>query len=91
MPLTEQEKQGLVQQLAILLEANEPEAMLATLGRVCDRKALEGAQSNPMRQMSEREADRWRALSQSCQNVAQELERINAPRSAQTPENAASA
>jgi hypothetical protein len=89
MPLTEHEKEGLTQQLTILLEANEPEAMLSTLQRVCERKALEGVSEGPMRQMSEREADRWRALAQSCQNVAQELVRFSAPRSAQTPENAA--
>ena len=89
MPLTDQEKQGLAQQLTILLEANEPEAMLSTLQRVCERKAFEGVSEGPMRQMSEREADRWRALAQSCQNVAQEFERANAPRCAQTPENAA--
>jgi len=75
MPLTEQEKIGLSQQLATLLEGNEPEAMVATLQRIGERKAFDD-------QISDRERDRWNALAQSCQTVATELERANAPQRA---------
>jgi len=84
MSLTEQEKIGLRDQLAALIEANEPEAMLATLQRVCERKASSGGLM-----LSEQEASRWRALGESCQRVAQELETANAPKRAQPADNEA--
>ena len=80
MPLSEQEKNGLRDQLALLLEANEPESILATLQRLAERKA----HSVTRGAITELEALRWQALADACASAAQELERANAPR--QTPQ-----
>lgn len=80
MPLTEQEKNGLTQQLAMLLEADEPEAILATLQRVAERMAHRVTRAA----ISDLEALRWQALADACESVQRELDRANAPRSRQT-------
>ena len=79
MPLTEHEKIGLTQELAILLEANEPEAMLAVLRRVADRMARRVIRAS----ISDLEALRWQKLAEACASVEKELELANAPRTAQ--------
>ena len=78
MPLSEQEKNGLRDQLALLLEANEPESILATLQRLAERKA----HSVTRGAITELEALRWQSLANACASAAQELDRANAPRSA---------
>ena len=80
MPLTDQEKNGLTQQLAMLLEADEPEAILATLQRVAERMAHRVTRAA----ISDLEALRWQALADACEAVQREIERANAPRSRQT-------
>jgi hypothetical protein len=79
MPLSEQEKIGLTQQLAMLLEGNEPEAILATLQRVAERMAHRVTRAD----ITELEALRWQSLADACVSVQRELERANAPRSRQ--------
>ena len=76
MSLTGDEKYGLVAQLALLLESNEPETIVAVLQRVGERKAQDAL-------ITELEADRWRALAKTCKHVAAGLDRANAPRRAQ--------
>jgi len=80
MPLTDQEKNGLTQQLAMLLEADEPEAILATLQRVAERMAHRVTRAA----ISDLEALRWQALADACEAVQREIDRANAPRSRQT-------
>jgi hypothetical protein len=84
MPLTDQEKNGLTQQLAMLLEADEPEAILATLQRVAERMAHRVTRAA----ISDLEALRWQSLADACQAVQREIERANAPRSRQTAQQA---
>ena len=79
MPLTEHEKIGLTQELAILLEANEPEAMLAVLRRTAERMAQRVFRAS----ISDLEALRWQRLAEACHAVEKELELANAPRKAQ--------
>jgi predicted nucleic acid-binding Zn ribbon protein len=79
MPLSEQEKNGLRDQLALLLEANEPESILATLQRLAERKA----HSVTRGAITELEALRWQSLANACASAAKELELANAPRQAQ--------
>jgi hypothetical protein len=86
MPLTEQEKNGLTQQLAMLLEADEPEAILATLQRVAERMAHRVTRAA----ISDLEALRWQSLADACEAVQRELDRANAPRSRQTAPQAPS-
>jgi hypothetical protein len=87
MPLTEQEKEGLRQQLQLLLEADEPEAALASLRRIAERRAhavTRGA-------ISDNEARRYQALAAALQCVEDELDRAHAhqlaqPRHANAPQ-----
>lgn len=81
MPLTEQDKLALKEQIATLLELNEPESILATLGSVAQRMA----HSVTRGAITELEALRWQALADACASVEKELERANAPR--QTPQD----
>jgi hypothetical protein len=78
MPLSEQEKTALKEQLAVLLELNEPESILATLQRVADRMA----HSVTRGAITELEALRWRSLADACASVSKELELAGAPRQA---------
>jgi hypothetical protein len=71
MRLTEQEKEGLRQQLQLLLEANEPEAVLATLRRIAERKAHAVTRGV----ISDNEARRYQALAEALQCVEDELDR----------------
>jgi hypothetical protein len=83
MPLTDQEKIALKEQLAALLDLNEPESIVATLQRVAQRMA----HSVTRGAITDLEAQRWQSLANACQSVAKELERANAPR--QAPQEAA--
>lgn len=76
MPLTDQEKDGLRQQLATLLEHNEPEAILATLKLVARRKA----HSVTRGLITTEEAERWQSLGQALDAGEAELTRRNAPK-----------
>lgn len=78
MPLSDQEKTALKEQIATLLELNEPESILATLGRVAQRMAHSATRGA----ITELEALRWQAIANACASVANELERANAPRQA---------
>jgi len=73
MLLTEQEKDGLRQQLQLLLEANEPEAALATLRRIAERKA----HSVTRGLISDNEARRYQALATALKAVQEELDRAH--------------
>lgn len=77
MPLNVQEKLALRDQIELLLEADEPEAILATLQRMAERKAHGVTRGK----ISELEALRWQALADACAAVEKELELANAPRS----------
>ena len=71
MLLTQQEKEGLRQQLTLLLEADEPEAVVATLRRIAERRAhavTRGA-------ISDNEARRYHALAEALKAVEDELDR----------------
>lgn len=88
MPLNEQEKTALKEQLAMLLELGEPESILATMRRVAERMA----HSVTRGAIGEFEALRWQALANACQAVGQELASAHAPRQAQeTPQDTPSA
>ena len=71
MLLTEQEKEGLRQQLTLLLEADEPEAVLATLRRIAERKAHAVTRGL----ISDNEARRYQALAAALKCVEDELDR----------------
>jgi hypothetical protein len=73
MLLTDQEKEGLRQQLTLLLEANEPEAMLATLRRIAERKA----HSVTRGLISDNEARRYQAIAAALKCVEDELDRAH--------------
>ena len=79
MLLTEQEKEGLRQQLQLLLEADEPEAVLATLRRIAERKA----HSVTRGAISDNEARRYQALAEALHAVEDELDRAHAHQLAQ--------
>lgn len=72
MPLIEQDKTALIHELAPLVEANEPEAILATL----ERFAVNLAQSPAT---DRAEAERWRSLAKALEAAQHELERLNRP------------
>jgi hypothetical protein len=72
MLLTEQEKEGLRQQLQLLLEADEPEAVLATLRRIAERKA----HSVTRGAISDNEARRYQALADALKAVEEQLDRV---------------
>ena len=55
MPLTENEKAELAEQAQLLIDAGEPEALLATLQRVCAGKGRD-------RTIPHNEGERWRTL-----------------------------
>ena len=78
MPLNDQEKNALKEQLATLLELNEPESILATLQRVAERMA----HSVTRGAITEGEALRWQSLANACASVEKEIERLNAPQTA---------
>jgi len=73
MRLTEQEKEGLRQQLELLLEANEPEAALATLRRIAERKAHSVTRGS----IGDHEARRYQALAAALKAVEEELDRAH--------------
>lgn len=73
MPLSDNEKTALKEQVATLLELNEPESILATLQRVAERMA----HSVTRGAITELEAQRWQAVAKACQAVEKELERAN--------------
>ena len=86
MLLTQQEKEGLWQQLQLLLEADEPEAVLATLRRIAERKAHSVTRGF----ISDNEARRYQALAEALEAVEDELGRADArqlaqPRQANAP------
>ena len=85
MPLTDQEKNALAAQLAMLLEANEPEAILMTLRRTAERMAQRITRAD----ITELEALRWNALAEACAAVEKQLESANAPSSAQHAQQSA--
>ena len=64
------EKDALNFQLATLLEYDEPSAMLATLQRVCERKAFASARADRYEA-----ANAWQELADALASVWQELER----------------
>jgi hypothetical protein len=76
MPLKEQEKDSLRFQLGLLLEFDEPEAILGTMRRVAERKAYTVTRGL----ISVHEAKRWTRLGEALRKVEDELERLNAPR-----------
>ena len=78
MPLTDQEKIALKEQVGTLLELNEPESILATLQRTAQRMAHSATRGA----ITEIEALRWQSVANACASVANELERANAPRQA---------
>ena len=55
MPLTENEKAELAEQAQLLIDAGEPEALLATLMRACARKGRD-------RTIAPEERRRWRIV-----------------------------
>jgi hypothetical protein len=79
MLLTQQEKEGLWQQLQLLLEADEPEAVLATLRRIAERKAHSVTRGF----ISGDEARRYQALAEALKVVEEELDRAQARQLAQ--------
>lgn len=85
MPLTDHEKNALTAQLAMLLEANEPEAILMTLRRTAERMAQRILRAD----ITELEALRWNALAGACLAVEKQLERANAPKSPQHAQQSA--
>jgi hypothetical protein len=78
MPLTDQAKNALKEQLALLFELGEPEAILATLQRVAERMA----HSVTRGAIGEGEALRWQSLAKACASVEKELEAAHTPRQA---------
>jgi hypothetical protein len=74
LPLQPQEKDALVQQLAILVEMNEPDAALATLKRIAERRAH--AATRPP-SVDVQEAVRWLDLAEALGRV--QRERIHPP------------
>jgi hypothetical protein len=87
MRLTEQEKEGLRQQLELLLEANEPEAALATLRRIAERKA----HSVTRGAINDLEARRYQALAEALKAVEDELDRAHGHQLAQPTQHNAPA
>jgi hypothetical protein len=75
--LTEETRQT----LARLLDANEPEALVAAVGRMCERKKDD-------RFIDESERDRWTAAAKALANVSSELQRAGEPQAAQGGEAA---
>lgn len=65
MPLTPQEKAGLSHILQTLLDADEPEAMLAALRRLAERKAF----SVTLGKIDRGEAERWQRLADALRAV----------------------
>jgi hypothetical protein len=68
--LKSHEKDALNFQLATLLEYDEPSAVLATLQRVCERKAFASTRADHYEA-----ALSWQDLADALANVRQELER----------------
>jgi hypothetical protein len=69
MPLQAHEKDALVHQLAILVEMNEPDAALATLKRIAERRA-HAATRPPLADVQE--ACRWLDLAEVLERVQRE-------------------
>ena len=69
--LRTQEKHALIFQIGQLFEYDEPSAILATLHRIADRKALAAAR----RDKDYETAIKWQALAEALQAVSRELER----------------
>ena len=69
--LRTQEKHALIFQIGQLFEYDEPSAILATLHRIADRKALAAAR----RDKDYETAIKWHALADALQAVSRELER----------------
>jgi hypothetical protein len=66
--LTEDTRQTLAQ----LLDANEPEALVAAVGLMCERKTHD-------RFIGETERERWSAAARALTQATTELEHANAP------------
>jgi hypothetical protein len=69
--LRTQEKHALIFQIGQLFEYDQPSAILATLHRIADRKALAAAR----RDKDYETAIQWQALADAIQAVSRELER----------------
>ena len=69
------EKHALIFQIGQLFEYDQPSAILATLHRIADRKALAAAR----RDKDYETAIQWQALAQAIEAVSRELERRRAP------------
>jgi hypothetical protein len=69
LPITTQERAILTHYLAILLDANEPEAMLGSLQRLAEHKA----HSVTRGKIGESESARWYALAVALSKVRREL------------------
>ena len=69
MPLSDQERDVLKHYLTLLLEADEPEAMLGSLQRIAERKAHSVTQGK----IGEVEGERWYALAEALARVRREL------------------
>ena len=65
------EKHALIFQIGQLFEYDQPSAILATLHRIADRKALAAAR----RDKDYETAIQWQALADALQAVSRELER----------------
>lgn len=73
MPLSAQEKDALTFQIAMLVEAGEPDAVIATLRRMADRMAHRATRGL----IDWDEAVRWMALAEACASVEAEIEARN--------------
>lgn len=77
MGLSDNEKADAKSAIALALELNEPEAMLESLRRACERKANE-----PL--LGDSERNRWQAAAHALGDVVIELNRANAPQAKAT-------
>lgn len=88
MPLSDQDKTEARDAIALALELNEPETLIESLRRLCERKAQE-----PL--IGDNERARWNNARHALGDVAIELERSQAPQArdndAPTPQDAQSA
>lgn len=73
MPLSEKEKRDAEQSLATLVDLDEPDALVASLRVMCERKAQD-------KLIVAGERERWRNAEKALSDVLGELERANAPK-----------
>lgn len=82
MPLSDKEKTEARDAIGLALELNEPESMIESLRRLCERKAAEPGiwtEAHGFSLTTDNERERWRNAAEALDSVAKELELANAP------------